>query len=90
MPKRARVIKSKTIFHGRVVDLKVEQVIEPGGVQTTREVVCHPGSVVVVTYATSETRKIEQKHSVAEAISSLYGMVVPATAFEDRSRRTRA
>lgn len=48
MPKEARVLKSKTLFRGRVVQLKVDRVIEPGGVETTREVVCHPGSVVVV------------------------------------------
>jgi len=46
--KRARTLESKTLFRGRVVELKVDRVIEPGGVETTREVVCHPGSVVVV------------------------------------------
>jgi ADP-ribose pyrophosphatase len=44
----ARVLRSKTVFHGRVIDLKVEQVVEPGGVRVRREVVCHPGSVVVI------------------------------------------
>lgn len=48
MQKRARILKSKTIYHGRVVELKVDRVIEPGGVETTREVVCHAGSVVVI------------------------------------------
>jgi ADP-ribose pyrophosphatase len=48
MPRPARVLKSKTLFRGRVIQLKVEQVVEPGGIQTTREVVCHPGSVVVI------------------------------------------
>jgi ADP-ribose pyrophosphatase len=46
--KRARILSSKTLFRGRVVQLKVERVIEPGGVETTREVVCHAGSVVIV------------------------------------------
>lgn len=46
--KRARILESKTIYRGRVVELKVERVIEPGGVETTRELVCHAGSVVVV------------------------------------------
>jgi len=46
--KRARILNSKTIYRGKVVDLKVEQVIEPGDARTTREVVCHAGSVVVV------------------------------------------
>ena len=46
--KTARVLKSKTVFHGRLIDVKVEQVVEPGGVRTLREVVCHSGSVVVI------------------------------------------
>jgi ADP-ribose pyrophosphatase len=46
--KTARTIQSKTIYRGRIVELKVDRVIEPGGVETTREVVCHPGSVVVL------------------------------------------
>jgi ADP-ribose pyrophosphatase len=46
--KRARILESQTVFRGRVVELKVDRVIEPGGVETTREVVCYPGSVVVV------------------------------------------
>ena len=46
--KRARILESKTLFRGKVVELKVDRVIEPGGVETTREVVCHPGSVVIV------------------------------------------
>lgn len=48
MQKRARILESKTLFRGRVVELKVDRVVEPGGVETTREVVCHPGSVVIV------------------------------------------
>ena len=48
MQKRARTLTSKTLFRGRVVELKVDRVVEPGGVETTREVVCHAGSVVVV------------------------------------------
>ncbi len=46
--RRARVLKSKQIFKGRVITLKVERVREPGGVVTNREVVEHPGSVVVI------------------------------------------
>jgi ADP-ribose pyrophosphatase len=48
MTKDARVLESKTIFRGKAVELKVDRVVEPGGVETTREVVYHPGSVVVV------------------------------------------
>ena len=48
MQKRARILESKTLFRGRLVELKVDRVVEPGGVETTREVVCHAGSVVIV------------------------------------------
>lgn len=48
MQQRARTLDSKTIYRGRMVELKVDRVVEPGNVETTREVVCHPGSVVVI------------------------------------------
>jgi ADP-ribose pyrophosphatase len=48
MEKQVRTLESKTAYHGRVVDLKVERIVEPDGFETTREVVYHPGSVVVV------------------------------------------
>src|ERR1017187_646469 len=46
--KRARTLQSSTLQRERVAKLKVDRVIEPGGVETTREVICHPGSVVIV------------------------------------------
>ncbi len=48
MKPRIRIAKSQTIYHGKAVTLKVERLIEPGGVQATREIVGHPGSVVLV------------------------------------------
>jgi len=46
--KRARVLESKTVFHGRIFDVRRERVAEPGGPTTTREFVVHSGSVVVL------------------------------------------
>jgi ADP-ribose pyrophosphatase len=43
-----RVLKSRTVFKGRLISVKVDQVTEPGNVRAEREVVCHPGSVVVL------------------------------------------
>jgi len=48
MKPQAKVIRSEMIYDGRVVRLKRDQVIEPGGLAATREVVVHPGSVVVL------------------------------------------
>jgi len=39
---------SRTVYEGRVVTLKVDEIVEPGGVRARREVVVHPGSVVVI------------------------------------------
>jgi ADP-ribose pyrophosphatase len=45
---RARVVSSKVLFRGRVFTLKRDRMVEPGGVTATREVIAHPGSVVVL------------------------------------------
>jgi ADP-ribose pyrophosphatase len=36
------------LYRGRVLTLKLDKVIEPGGVEARRELVVHPGSVVVL------------------------------------------
>lgn len=43
-----RVVSSKTLFEGRVFALRRDRVVEPGGIQAVREIVVHPGSVVVL------------------------------------------
>jgi ADP-ribose pyrophosphatase len=71
--KRARILESKTIFRGRAVELKVERVVEPGGVETTREVVCHPGSVVIIPHL-PDGRLIlvrQYRHAVRESLWEL-------------------
>lgn len=46
--RRLRILSSQTLYKGRVVQLKLDRVVEPNGVTAQREVVCHGGSVVVV------------------------------------------
>jgi ADP-ribose pyrophosphatase len=43
-----RVLTSKTAFKGRIIQVKVDRIREPGGVVAERELVCHRGSVVVL------------------------------------------
>jgi len=71
--KRARILSSKTLFRGRVVELKVERVVEPGGVETTREVVCHPGSVVVIPHLPDGRLVLvrQYRHPVRESLWEL-------------------
>jgi len=46
--KRAKLLKSETLYEGKVFRLQRDTVIEPGGVQAERDVIVHPGSVVVM------------------------------------------
>lgn len=48
MKKDFQVLSSKSLYDGRIVHLKLDRVTEPGGVEATREVVEHPGSVVII------------------------------------------
>lgn len=48
MNPRIKVLKSKLVFQGRVARVRVDRIVEPGGVEATREIVAHPGSVVVL------------------------------------------
>lgn len=45
---KAKVIRSKIVYRGRVFAIRRDEVVEPGGVRTTRELITHPGSVVVL------------------------------------------
>lgn len=44
----AKILGSEVIHHGRVFGVRRDELLEPSGVRTTREVVTHPGSVVVL------------------------------------------
>jgi ADP-ribose pyrophosphatase len=46
--KKAQILRSQIIYNGPVFGLRRDEVIEPTGVRTTREVITHPGSVVVL------------------------------------------
>src|SRR6266404_2052316 len=45
---RAKILRSKIIYKGPVFGVRRDEVLEPGGIRTTREVVTHPGSVVIL------------------------------------------
>lgn len=46
--KLVRVVSSKTVFRGRVFHVDSDEVREPGDVRVRREIVRHPGSIVVM------------------------------------------
>jgi ADP-ribose pyrophosphatase len=45
---QAEVLSSETVYEGPVFGVRQDRVREPGGVEATRDVVTHPGSVVVL------------------------------------------
>jgi ADP-ribose pyrophosphatase len=45
---KAKILRSKMIYQGRVFGVRRDEIIEPTGVRVTREVITHPGSVVVL------------------------------------------
>ncbi|MCU1243369.1 MAG: hydrolase [Candidatus Acidoferrum typicum] len=44
----AKILRSKIIYKGPVFGVRRDEVLEPGGVRAIREVITHPGSVVVL------------------------------------------
>jgi ADP-ribose pyrophosphatase len=44
----AKVLRSETLYQGKVFRLQRDLVVEPGGVQAERDIIVHPGSVVVL------------------------------------------
>ena len=46
--RKAKILRSKIIYKGPVFRVRRDELIEPGGLRATREVITHPGSVVVL------------------------------------------
>ena len=44
----AKILRSEIIYEGPIFGIRRDEVIEPSGVRATREVITHPGSVVVL------------------------------------------
>ena len=45
---KARILRSKIVYEGPVFGIRRDELVEPGGVRATREVITHSGSVVVL------------------------------------------
>lgn len=45
---KAKVLRSEMLYEGKVFGVRRDEVVEPGGVRAIREVITHPGSVVVL------------------------------------------
>src|SRR5258708_2510175 len=47
-PSVAKILRSEMIYKGPVFGVRRDEVLEPGGMRTVRDVITHPGSVVVL------------------------------------------
>jgi len=74
VPKQAKVLNSRVIYRGRAVELRVDRVVEPGGVETTRELICHPGSVVVIPHLPGDRLILVRQYRYA-AQASMWELV---------------
>lgn len=45
---KEKLLKSTVIYEGPIFGVKRDEVLEPGGLRTKRELISHPGSVVVL------------------------------------------
>jgi ADP-ribose pyrophosphatase len=70
---RAKLIKSETLYTGKVFQLQRDTVVEPGGVQVERDIIMHPGSVVVMpVFSDGRILLIRQyRHSIGEFLWEL-------------------
>ena len=70
---RAQVLSSEVLYQGKVFRLQRDTVIEPGGVQAERDIIVHPGSVVVLPiFKDGRVLLIRQyRHSVGEFLWEL-------------------
>jgi len=46
--KTATILSSEMVYEGKVFGIRRDEIVEPSGMQVTREVVTHPGSVVIL------------------------------------------
>jgi ADP-ribose pyrophosphatase len=70
---RAKLLKSKILYQGKVFRLQRDTVIEPGGMHVERDIIVHPGSVVVLPiFDDGRVLLIRQyRHSVGEFLWEL-------------------
>ncbi|HEX3120036.1 MAG TPA: NUDIX hydrolase [Candidatus Acidoferrum sp.] len=45
---KAKTLSSRIVFKGKVFSVRRDEIIEPSGVRATRDMIAHPGSVVVM------------------------------------------
>ncbi len=60
-----KTITSKSIFKGRVISLKVDEVTLPNGKTSTREIVNHPGAVAIIAITADKKMVVVEQYRKA-------------------------
>jgi len=63
--RKAKTLSSQVVYAGKVFGIRRDEVIEPSGVRATREVITHPGSVVVLPVLTDGQVLLIQQYRYA-------------------------
>jgi len=73
VPQRVKILSSKVRFRGPVFGVRTDTVIEPGDIRVTRDIVTHPGSVVVLpVFPNGDILLIRQyRHAAGESLWEL-------------------
>ncbi len=90
MSSRAQLVRSKTLYRGKVVTVKLDQVIEPGRIKAVREVVCHSGSVVVLAHLPDRRLLLvrQYRYPAGQALWELVaGGIEPGESQQEAARR---
>ncbi|MGH2458305.1 MAG: NUDIX hydrolase [Chloroflexota bacterium] len=64
-----RVVARREVFRGRILSLRVDEVVLPSARRTTREIVEHPGAVVIV--APDDRRRVAMVRQYRAAIGQV-------------------
>lgn len=56
-PQTAQLLSSQVVYEGRLFKVQRDQIIEPGGMHTERDVIRHNGSVVILAVDRSKSKK---------------------------------
>jgi ADP-ribose pyrophosphatase len=46
--RKEKMVRSKVVYKGRLFGVRRDEIVEPDGLRATREVISHPGSVVIL------------------------------------------
>jgi ADP-ribose pyrophosphatase len=69
----AELVSSRVVFQGRVLEVRVDEIVLGNGVRTQREKVVHPGAVVVVALDEEERVALvtQYRHAVGQDLLEL-------------------